>query len=85
MRMDQPACARGRSEYDMLRGQESYKRRWSEELRTEVEVVIATPGAAARLHAFGAIYLKHRLKRIEWVNRVADQISGFLARAAHKS
>jgi CelD/BcsL family acetyltransferase involved in cellulose biosynthesis len=79
------ACARGRREYDMLRGRESYKTRWSEELRSEVEVAIAAPTLAARFHVYSAMVLKNRLKRVEWINRAADRLSGLRARFEHRS
>jgi CelD/BcsL family acetyltransferase involved in cellulose biosynthesis len=43
------ACERGRREYDMLRGDEPYKLRWSASARSEVQLLLAAPGLRAAL------------------------------------
>jgi CelD/BcsL family acetyltransferase involved in cellulose biosynthesis len=70
------AFARGRSEYDMLRGTETYKFRWSDTLRSERQVVIAADRIPARLYAALALYSKERLRQQSWLRELDDRASG---------
>jgi len=79
------ACDRGRIEYDMLRGDESYKLRWSETLRTEWQLLVAAPRAGARLRTLLGPYLKARLRRWTWLAEQVDRLSGLASRARYRS
>jgi CelD/BcsL family acetyltransferase involved in cellulose biosynthesis len=74
------ACARGRVEYDMLRGPESYKLRWSETARTEVQLLLPAPRAAARAKTQLGPALKARLKRWRGLTEGADRLFGLASR-----
>jgi CelD/BcsL family acetyltransferase involved in cellulose biosynthesis len=74
------ACARGRVEYDMLRGDEEYKPRWSGQRRYESQLLVPAERARARVRAYVALYLKARLKRWRWVERLGDRAAGLLNR-----
>jgi CelD/BcsL family acetyltransferase involved in cellulose biosynthesis len=74
------AYSRGRSEYDMLRGTEAYKLRWSETLRTEQQLVVAAERLPARVYAQAALCLKERLRQTGWLDEIDDRLSGLLNR-----
>ena len=69
-------AARGRVEYDMLRGDEPYKLRWSDQRRSEVQVLVAAPRMRARLCTMLGPRLRTRLRRIDWLVELDDRISG---------
>jgi CelD/BcsL family acetyltransferase involved in cellulose biosynthesis len=75
------ACARGRSEYDMLRGDEAYKLRWSETFRVETQIVVPADRAAARAGAWCVIYLAEKMRGWTWLREAEDRVSGLLNRA----
>ena len=81
----QSACERGRIEYDMLRGEEAYKARWSDMCRSEAHLVLPARSLLARHHTFWAIYMKNRVKRSPWMRETADRIFGVLSRIRHGS
>jgi len=78
------ACDRGRSEYDMLRGAESYKLRWSESSRTELQLLLPAKRAAARIKTSLGPALKARLKQWPWLTEQADRLSGLLSRRRYR-
>jgi len=77
------ACARGRTEYDMLRGAEEYKTRWSETLRREAQLILPAGRLRSRLYAQLGIHGKQRLKRVGWLAELADRVSGLSTRVRH--
>jgi CelD/BcsL family acetyltransferase involved in cellulose biosynthesis len=77
------ACERGRTEYDMLRGAEGYKTRWSDTYRSELQAIVPADRWRSRLYPHLGPYLKSRLKRSRWLREIDDRISGFLARGRH--
>ena len=81
----QAACERGRIEYDMLRGEEEYKARWSDECRHETHLVLPARSLLARQHTFWAISMKSMIKRSPWMRETADRIFGLLSRIRHGS
>jgi CelD/BcsL family acetyltransferase involved in cellulose biosynthesis len=78
------ACDRGRDEYDMLRGAEGYKLRWSETRRTEWQLLVPAARAGARLRTLLGPYLKARLKRWTWLSEQVDRLSGAASRARYR-
>jgi len=78
------ACARGRSEYDMLRGEESYKLRWSETTRSELQLLVPASRPGARLKTLVGPYFKARLKQWTWLAEQADRLSGLATRTRHR-
>lgn len=78
------ACAAGRTEYDMLRGDEAYKLRWSELARAESELLLPAPRRAARGYALLGVRLKERLRRWPWLVELDDKLSGALGRLRHR-
>ena len=78
------ACERGRTEYDMLRGEEAYKRRWSDECRAESQLVLRANRFRARNYIFWALDVKARLKRSPWLRELDDRVSGMLTRFRHR-
>jgi CelD/BcsL family acetyltransferase involved in cellulose biosynthesis len=74
------AFARGRSEYDMLRGTEAYKFRWSDTVRTERQLLIAADRLPARLYAALALCPLERLRQQGWLRELDDRASGLLNR-----
>ena len=78
------ACARGCSEYDMLRGEESYKTRWSETSRTEHQSFVAASRPLARLYGYWGIYAKARMKGWRWLSELDDRLTGWRTRLRHK-
>jgi CelD/BcsL family acetyltransferase involved in cellulose biosynthesis len=74
------ACNRGRREYDMLRGEEGYKLRWSETRRTERQLLLPAARASARAKAVLGPYLKARLRQQPWLAEQADRLSGLVSR-----
>jgi CelD/BcsL family acetyltransferase involved in cellulose biosynthesis len=74
------ACARGRIEYDMLRGPESYKLRWSETVRRELQMLLPAPRAAARVRTLLGPALKAQLKRWRRLADGADRLFGLASR-----
>ena len=79
------ACDRGKVEYDMLRGEEEYKARWSEACRSETHLVLPRRSLLARHHTFWTISMKSKIKRSPWMRETADRIFGFLSRLRHGS
>jgi CelD/BcsL family acetyltransferase involved in cellulose biosynthesis len=74
------AFERGFAEYDMLRGDESYKLRWSGSHRTEWRAVLTAGRAYSRLYSYLGLHLKERLKRSKAVVELDDRLSGILSR-----
>jgi CelD/BcsL family acetyltransferase involved in cellulose biosynthesis len=74
------ACARGRTEYDMLRGAEDYKLRWSETLRRERQLLVPAGRPGARLKTLLGPRLKAGLKRWSWLSERIDRLSGLASR-----
>jgi len=74
------ACGRGRSEYDMLRGAESYKLRWSETSRSQLQLLLPANRTAARIKTSLGPALKARLKQWPWLTEQVDRLSGLLSR-----
>jgi len=79
------ACARGRLEYDMLRGEEPYKMRWATGVRHEVQVLVPAPRLRARAGTFVELYLKAQLKQWPWLEDLADRASGLASRLRYRS
>ena len=77
------ACLRGRTEYDMLRGEEGYKLRWSETARSELQLLVPASRPGARLKTLVGPYLKARLKQWPWLTEQADRLSGLASRARY--
>jgi CelD/BcsL family acetyltransferase involved in cellulose biosynthesis len=69
-------CARGRREYDMGRGADDYKLRWSDLTRSEVELLIPAPRLRARFATLLGPRLRARLRRIGWLVELDDRLSG---------
>ena len=78
------ACERGKTEYDMLRGEEGYKRRWSDKYRSELQLVLASRRPRARHYTFWALDVMARLKRSPWLRELDDRVSGLLNRWRHR-
>ena len=78
------ACERGRSEYDLLRGAEAYKSRWSETVRSELQLLAPADRWRARLLGCPYLYLKGRLKSWPWVDRLDYRISGLIYRLRYR-
>jgi CelD/BcsL family acetyltransferase involved in cellulose biosynthesis len=74
------ACERGRLEYDMLRGEEGYKSRWSDACRHESRVVLPASRLRARQYTLWNVEFKTRLKRSPWLRELDDRVSGLLTR-----
>jgi len=77
------ACRRGRVEYDLLRGAEGYKMRWSEQRTEELELVLHAGAPGARLFAAVGVHVKRRLKAWPWLARLDERITGLLTRLRH--
>jgi CelD/BcsL family acetyltransferase involved in cellulose biosynthesis len=78
------ACGRGRTEYDMLRGEEEYKLRWSETSRSELQLFVTASRLGARAKTLVGPYLKARLKQWTWLSDRADRLSGLASRARYR-
>jgi CelD/BcsL family acetyltransferase involved in cellulose biosynthesis len=78
------ACARGRAEYDMLRGAEDYKLRWSETLRHERQVFLPAGRAGARIRTLLGPRLKAGLKQWSWLSKGIDRLSGLASRRRYR-
>jgi len=78
------ACNRGRVEYDMLRGDEGYKLRWSDTTRDETQLIVPSGRAVSRVRAFLGIYLKARLKQWPWLVEMGDKLTGFASRMRYR-
>lgn len=78
------ACKRDRVEYDMLRGDEGHKLRWSETLRTELQLLVPAGRAGARVKTLLGPYLKARLKRWTWLVERVDRLSGLASRLRYR-
>ena len=74
------ACRRGRTEYDMLRGAEGYKLRWSDTRRLESRLLVPADRLRARVGTALGPRLKARLKRWPWLVELGDRLSGRLSR-----
>jgi len=74
------AFARGLEEYDMLRGAEPYKLRWSGSLRTERRAVLTARRWLSRSYACFGLQFKEQLKRSKILVSFDDRISGFVSR-----
>ncbi|MHC4430136.1 MAG: GNAT family N-acetyltransferase, partial [Planctomycetota bacterium] len=79
------ASARGRTEDDMLRGDEEYKRRWSDTQRAEVEVLVPAPRWRSRCYARLGLSARARLKSIPWLDDLDDRFSGVLSRLRYRT
>jgi CelD/BcsL family acetyltransferase involved in cellulose biosynthesis len=79
------AFRRGRDEYDMLRGEESYKRRWSDARRIELEIVRPAARWRAEVYARFGPRLKARIKSSPRVRALVDRTFGLLARFRHRA
>jgi CelD/BcsL family acetyltransferase involved in cellulose biosynthesis len=78
------ACDRGRIEYDLLRGDEGHKLRWSETLRTELQVLVPARRAGARVKTLFGPQLKARLKQWSWLAERVDRLSGLASRFRYR-
>ena len=78
------ACERGKTEYDMLRGEEGYKRRWSDKYRAELQLVLTAGRPWARHYTFWALDVMARLKRSPWLRELDDRVSGLVNRLRHR-
>jgi CelD/BcsL family acetyltransferase involved in cellulose biosynthesis len=78
------ACRRGLTEYDMLRGEERYKRRWSEMARSELQLLVPADRISARARTLLGSYLKARLKRWTWLAEQVDRLSGLASRTRYR-
>jgi CelD/BcsL family acetyltransferase involved in cellulose biosynthesis len=78
------ACNRDRIEYDLLRGDEGHKLRWSETLRTELQVLVPAGRAGARVKTLLGPHLKARLKRWSWLAKRVDRLSGLASRFRYR-
>jgi CelD/BcsL family acetyltransferase involved in cellulose biosynthesis len=78
------ACERGKTEYDMLRGEEEYKRRWSDKYRAELQLVFTAGRPWARHYTFWALDVMARLKQSPWLRELDDRISGLLTRLRYR-
>jgi CelD/BcsL family acetyltransferase involved in cellulose biosynthesis len=79
------AFARGRTEYDMCRGVESYKLRWSETQRSEEQLLVPADRLSARTRSWWGPYLKARLKKSPWLVEQADRLSGLIRNGVRSS
>ena len=70
------AYAAGLREYDLLRGEESYKQRWSRTAREEVEILIAPSGPKAALYKLFQIRLKNWVRKNRFLHGLDNRISG---------
>jgi CelD/BcsL family acetyltransferase involved in cellulose biosynthesis len=77
------ACERGITEYDMLRGEEGYKARWSDASRREVRILLPANRLRARQYTFWSVDVKDRLKRSARLRELDDRITGLFARIRH--
>jgi CelD/BcsL family acetyltransferase involved in cellulose biosynthesis len=78
------ACRRGLTEYDMLRGAEPYKLRWSETTRTERRSLVPAARLGARFKTLAGPYIKARLKQWRWLDEQVDRLAGALARIRYR-
>lgn len=78
------AYLRGRIEYDMCRGEESYKARWSERRREELQLLLPAPEFGPRLKTLAGPWFKAKLKQWPWIERQADRFSGALNRRRYR-
>jgi CelD/BcsL family acetyltransferase involved in cellulose biosynthesis len=78
------ACARGRVEYDMLRGDEDYKLRFGDRLRSESELLVPAERWPARAYALVGPYLKARLRGSRWLKELDDRLTGLRSRLRHR-
>jgi CelD/BcsL family acetyltransferase involved in cellulose biosynthesis len=69
------AFAAGLREYDMLRGDEAYKLRWTKTMREEHEVVIAAPALKNALYRLHHMRLKTWVRRNKFLNNLDDRLS----------
>jgi CelD/BcsL family acetyltransferase involved in cellulose biosynthesis len=79
------AFARGRTEYDMCRGLESYKLRWSETQRSEEQLFVPAARLSARVRTWLGPFLKAKLKQSPWLVEQADRLSGRLRKGVRSS
>ena len=78
------ACHRELIEYDLLRGDETYKLRWTDHYRRESEVIILSGSLRSYIYANVGLELKRRLKSWRWVESAADRASGLVARFSYR-
>lgn len=74
------ACRRGRIEYDLLRGPEAYKRRWTDQATEEVDLMLPGGGPGAGLYAALGVHLKRKLKAWPWLAQLDERITGLVTR-----
>jgi CelD/BcsL family acetyltransferase involved in cellulose biosynthesis len=74
------ACRRGRTEYDMLRGDEAYKARWSDRRRGELQLLLPAARPLARLYCSLGIQAKARLRSSRRLADLADRLRGVKSR-----
>ncbi|NIM96694.1 MAG: GNAT family N-acetyltransferase [candidate division Zixibacteria bacterium] len=74
------ACQRGRLEYDLLRGGEDYKFRWTHHYRRESEVIVLSGTLRSRIYASLGLHLKRRLKSWSWIEKASDRATGLRSR-----
>ncbi len=74
------ACRRGRLEYDLLRGGEDYKFRWTHHNRRESEVIVLSGTLRSRIYASLGLHLKRRLKSWSWIEKAGDRATGLRSR-----
>lgn len=67
----------GLREYDMLRGDEPYKTRWSKTMREEYEIAIAPPGPRSAVYRLIQMRLKSFVRGNRFLNKLDDQLSAF--------
>ena len=79
------ACARGRTEYDMLRGNDEYKSHWSDSFRVESQVLVPAKRLRSALYSALGLYLKNRLKSMKWVEQLDDRLSGLVNRLRYRT
>ncbi|MEM7393600.1 MAG: GNAT family N-acetyltransferase, partial [Verrucomicrobiota bacterium] len=70
------AWASGCTEYDMLRGDEDYKLRWSKTVRTEDEVMLLSPGMASGLYRLFHMNLKNWVRHNKSLQELDNRLSG---------
>ena len=69
--------AAGATEYDMLRGDEAYKKRWTSTMREEYEISFASRRLQALLYAVFCVRFKSVLKRSRFISMLHHRVSFF--------
>jgi len=78
------AYLRGRTEYDMCRGEEGYKSRWSERRREELQLLIPAARVSSRMKTIAGPLLKAKLKQWPWIEEQADKLAGAFSRRRYR-